>query len=193
MIAGHFGFAAAVKAKAPRVPLWALMLASVWMDVIFVPLFVAHVETIDVIGGGAPGYGNGIIHADWTHSLAGALVISAVFAAVAGLVWDRAVAVVLGAVVFSHWLLDLPMHHHDMPLLPANAGHLPLLGFGLWAWPVASMLVELALVIGGAFLYRRAALRVAQDDPSATKRANVSSAILLASGVVTLALNVAGQ
>jgi hypothetical protein len=28
MIAGHFGLAAAVKAKRPAVPLWALMLAS---------------------------------------------------------------------------------------------------------------------------------------------------------------------
>ncbi len=193
MIAGHFGFAAAVKAKAPRAPLWALMLASVWMDVIFVPLFLAHVETIDVIGGGAPRYGNGIIHADWTHSLVGALVISAAFALVANLFWDRVVALVLGAVVFSHWLLDLPMHHHDMPLLPANAGHLPLLGFGLWSWPLASMLVELALVALGAFLYRRAAVSIAKDDVAAKNRANVSSLVLLASGVATLAFNVAGQ
>ncbi|MEA3133793.1 MAG: hypothetical protein QOG17_1639, partial [Gammaproteobacteria bacterium] len=29
MIAGHFGFAALVKARKPSVPLWALMLATV--------------------------------------------------------------------------------------------------------------------------------------------------------------------
>lgn len=193
MIAGHFGLAAVVKAKSPRAPLWALMLATVWMDVVFVPLLLAKVETMEVLGGGAPGYGNAIIHADWTHSLVGALVISFLFGAVASMFWDRVVALVLGCVVFSHWLLDLPMHHHDMPLLPANAGHLPLLGMGLWSFPVASALVELALVVLGTFLYRRAALGVAGHAADLRRRANVSAAVLLASGVVTLALNVAGQ
>lgn len=38
MIAGHFGFAAAVKAREPEAPLWALMLATQWLHVVFVPL-----------------------------------------------------------------------------------------------------------------------------------------------------------
>ncbi len=46
MIAGHFGFAAGVKAKAPSIPLWALMLASQWLDVIFVPLLLMGVERL---------------------------------------------------------------------------------------------------------------------------------------------------
>lgn len=37
MIAGHFGFAALVKAREQRVPLWALMLATVWLDVCLSP------------------------------------------------------------------------------------------------------------------------------------------------------------
>jgi hypothetical protein len=44
MIAGHFGFAAGVKAAEPQVPLWSLMLATVWLDIVFVPLLVAGVE-----------------------------------------------------------------------------------------------------------------------------------------------------
>ena len=85
MVAGHFGLAAGVKAREPAVPLWALMLATQWLDVIFVPLFMAKIETIEVIGGGKPGYGNGIIHANYTHSLVGALVLALVFALPAGL------------------------------------------------------------------------------------------------------------
>jgi hypothetical protein len=94
---------------------------------------------------------------------------------------------VLGAVVFSHWVLDLPMHHADMPLLPGNAGHLPLLGFGLWRWPVASAVLELGLVLLGTFLYARAAAKVA----GAPERARVRyvTAMLLFSGLVTLGLN----
>jgi hypothetical protein len=41
MIAGHFGFAAGVKGRQPQVPLWALMLATVWLDILFAPLLAA--------------------------------------------------------------------------------------------------------------------------------------------------------
>src|SRR5882757_6533429 len=157
MIAGHFGLAALAKARERQVPLWALMLATVWLDIVFVPLFVAGIETIETVPGSHGGYGGGIIHADYTHSLLGALALSAAFGFVASIPWGRRCGVVLGLVAFSHWLLDLIVHRADMPLLPANLGGLPKLGFGLWQWPVASVLSELALVIVGSFLYWRAA------------------------------------
>ena len=55
----------------------------------------------------------------------------------------------LGAVAFSHWVLDLIVHRGDMPILPGNAGNLPLLGFGLWRVPVASILLEVTLLLLG--------------------------------------------
>jgi membrane-bound metal-dependent hydrolase YbcI (DUF457 family) len=193
MIAGHFGLAAAVKSRAPRAPLWALMLATVWMDVLFVPLVLAGVETFAPVPGTKGGYGNAIIHADYTHSLLGALVIAALFGAVAAVPWGKPVGAVLGGVVFSHWLLDLPMHREDMPLLPRNAGDLPLLGFGLWRLPAASALLELALVLGGTFLYWRAAQRaVSEGTPKDARRANLAAAAMLVSGLLTLGLDVAG-
>lgn len=191
MIAGHFGFAAAVKAKAPRAPLWALMLASVWMDVIFVPLFAAGLEPIEKVPGTSGGYGQGIIHADYTHSLVGALVIAVTFGLVCALRWRSSVAATLGAVVFSHWLLDLPMHRADMPLLPGNAGSLPQLGFGLWRLPMISALVELALVIAGTVLYGRAAAKIA--GAADARQVRTITLALLGAGLVTLALNLAGQ
>ena len=65
MVAGHFGFAALVKSRERTTPLWALMLATVWLDVVFVPLFLAHRETVQPVHAG---YGGLIIHADYTHS-----------------------------------------------------------------------------------------------------------------------------
>ncbi len=193
MIAGHFGFAAAVKSRAPRAPLWALMLACVWMDVVFLPLFAAGIETIVPLPGTSGGYGEGIIHADYTHSLVGALLISVTFALVAAVWWRWSVAAVLGAVVFSHWVLDLFMHHADMPLLPGNAGNFVLLGFGLWRWPVGSALLEIVLVLLGTFLYARAALHIPGTAQGAAapeqSRARYVTAVLLLSGLVTLALN----
>jgi hypothetical protein len=86
MIAGHFGLAALVKSREPQAPLWALMLATVWLDIVFVPLFVAGVETITIVGRPG-GYGAGVIHADYTHSLVGAIALSLVFGLAFGWRW----------------------------------------------------------------------------------------------------------
>jgi len=72
MIAGHFGFAAGVKAAEQQTPLWALMLGTVWLDIVFVPLFMIGIETIEPAVGMHSGYGANIIHTDYTHSLVGA-------------------------------------------------------------------------------------------------------------------------
>src|SRR5215468_1797686 len=125
MIAGHFGFAAGVKAAEPQIPLWALMLATVWLDIVFVPLLLAGIETLEPVAGTHGGYGANIIHADYTHSLVGALILSAIFGLAAAPRWGRRSALVLGAIAFSHWLLDIPLHRGDMPILPANLGDLP--------------------------------------------------------------------
>lgn len=156
MFAGHFGLAAGVKAQEPTVPLWALMLSTQLLDVLFVPLLLAGIETIEPIPG-APAYGGAVIHANYTHSLVGALVIAAVAGLVALRPWGRRGALIIGAVVFSHWLLDLLVHRADLPILPGNAGNLPLLGFGLWATPAISAALEAILILVGGWLYYRAA------------------------------------
>jgi hypothetical protein len=194
LIAGHFGFAAAVKARAPSVPLWALMLGCQWLDVVFVPLLLAGVERLEPIAGSRPGaYGESIIHADYSHSLVGALVLSALFGAIAGLRYGRRSAVVLGLVAFSHWMLDLLMHRDDMPVLPGGGGHLPSLGLGLWRWPGPSAALELVLVVVGALLYWRAARHVAGESGAMVRRANLCGAAVLGAGVLILGLNQAGM
>ena len=77
MIAGHFGLAAGVKSEVPAAPLWALMLATQWLDVFFVPLFLLGIETADPVDPANPNaYGGSIIHAVYTHSLVGAVLLS---------------------------------------------------------------------------------------------------------------------
>lgn len=193
MIAGHFGFAAAVKAKAPSVPLWTLMLACQWLDVLFVPLLLLGVERLQPLSGTKPDtYGAVVIYADYTHSLVGALALSAAFGALAALRYGRTSGVVLALVAFSHWVLDFPMHRADMPILPGAAGNLPRLGLGLWRYPVAAALLELALVVIGAALYWRAARRLGATA-GRTGRANLCGALVLVAGLLTLLLNVLGM
>jgi hypothetical protein len=189
VITGHFGVAAGSKSVDHRAPLWALMLATVWLDVVFVPLVLLGVESIDTLPGG--GYGRAVIHAYYTHSLVGALILSAAFGAVAWWRWDRRLGLLLGAVAFSHWVLDLVVHRGDMPILPGNAGDLPLLGFGLWRVPIASIVVEAVLLLLGVFLYWRAARSVPPRQGSRVTPALATGA-LLASGVVVLVLDALG-
>ncbi|GHO93390.1 permease [Reticulibacter mediterranei] len=162
MLAGHFGLAAAVKAKQPSVPLWALMLSTQLLDVLFVPLLLTNVETIVPIDKG--GYGEAIIHANYTHSLVGALLIAIVAGLLAWRAWGRNTGLTIGAVVFSHWLLDLLVHRADLPILPGNLGNLPLLGFGLWAFPLVSMVMEFALIAVGGWFYFSSALKRARES-----------------------------
>ena len=75
MIAGHFGLAAGAKATAPRVPLWALMVGTFLLDVIFIILAAAGLESITQA---TPAKASVIVHAYYTHSLVGALLIAAI-------------------------------------------------------------------------------------------------------------------
>jgi membrane-bound metal-dependent hydrolase YbcI (DUF457 family) len=189
VIVGHYGLAAAAKTVDRRAPLWSLMLATQWLDVVFIPMFLLGIETIETLPPG--GYGEVVIHADYTHSLIGSLALSAALGAVAWWRWDRRLGLLLGAVAFSHWVLDLIVHRADMPILPGNTGNLPLLGFGLWAVPVASILLEAALLVVGVLLYWRSA-RFIQPRPGSRVRPGLVTGALLASGVIIGTLDALG-
>ena len=189
MIAGHFGFAAIVKSRQPQVPLWSLMLATVWLDIVFVPLFLMGIETLKPVAGLRGGYGESLIYADYTHSLVGALVLSALFGLMFSWRWGRRCAIVLAFVSFSHWLLDLVVHRRDMPILPGNWANLPRLGFGLWQVKTGSVLVELLLVILGALSYWLAARTAVAAGGKGRTRAIISAVLILLGGVAVLALD----
>lgn len=184
MFAGHFGLAAAVKSREPQVPLWVIMLSTQLLDVLFVPLFLMHIETIDPIGNG--GYGQGVIHANYTHSLLGALLIALVAGLLGWRAWGRRGVLVISAVVFSHWLLDLLVHRADLPILPGNLGNLPLLGFGLWAYPLVSIIMESVLIIVGAILYITSAW--SRSGSASPKQRGSRTNVIIAGVVISLLL-----
>jgi hypothetical protein len=192
MIAGHFGFAAGVKAAEQQTPLWALMLGTVWLDIVFVPLFLMGIETLEPVAGLSGGYGANIIHADYTHSLVGAAALSTVFGAAFVFWWGLRSGLVLALVSFSHWVLDLVVHRADMPLLPGDVGHFPRFGFGLWQVPQATVAIEALLVVAGAWLYYRAARSVSKAAGRGITRARIAGLLILMGGLGVLALDVSG-
>jgi hypothetical protein len=201
MTAGHFGLAAGVKAPAPRVPLWALMLSTYLLDFVFIILVAAGAESFGPLVPGQPvGYGEVTIQAFFSHSLVGAAFIALVAGLLARQAWGKQAGVVIGAVVMSHWFLDLIVHRPDLPILPGNALGLPLLGLGLWNYPLLSAAIELVLALGGTFLYYRSAQAYVATNGNGTlmPRALVAATVtgvlimlLLATDVLGLSLALA--
>jgi hypothetical protein len=154
MYAGHFAMGLALKARRPEAPTWALLVGTGFLDILFGPFVLIGIERITMTPGRPPGFTLDFI--DWSHSLAAALFWSLVFVAVFRR-RGRAVAGLLGFAVFSHFLLDLPMHPRDLALYPGSPVHL---GFGLWNTPYWWW-VELAFVLVACAYYvsRARALR----------------------------------
>ena len=148
MYAAHFASALALKAKEPRAPTWGLLVAVGWLDILFGPFVLAGVERMSLTPDISPGFS--LDHIDWSHSLLMSLVWSLLFGA-AFLRRGRAVAIVMGIAVFSHFVLDLVVHSPDLALWPGGTAHL---GLGLWrAMPIGWWFVELAAIAGFCWYY----------------------------------------
>ncbi|HXC51216.1 MAG TPA: hypothetical protein VN634_10060 [Candidatus Limnocylindrales bacterium] len=149
MFAGHYTSAFVAKRAAPRAPLWLLLLAAQFVDVLWVLAILAGVEhaRLDHSLLSNP---LDLYDMPWTHSLAGSVVWSAVAFAGArrwlGLATREAAAV--AAVTLSHWFLDLVVHRPDLTI----AGGTTKLGLALWNHPVAAWLLEVVLVVGSVQL-----------------------------------------
>ncbi len=150
MFIGHFA-PALVAATHPRAPkLATLFVAGQLVDWGFFALLLTGAEKMRVTPGITEMNPMDLYYMPYTHSLVGSTVWALVFAA---LVWqarrDRVAAGIGGAVVMSHWLLDLLVHRPDLTI----AGSPPKLGLGLWNNPAVEMPLELALTFGALAFY----------------------------------------
>jgi hypothetical protein len=59
-------------------------------------------------------------------------------------------AMTVGALVFSHYILDVFMHRPDLPI---TIGGDARLGFGLWNYPGTTLAIESALFLIGVAIY----------------------------------------
>jgi hypothetical protein len=121
MYVGHFAAGLAIKAREPRAPTWALLVGVGLLDILFGPFVLAGIERATVTPSVSPGFS--LVYIDWSHSLVMSLVWSVLFAAVFARYGRRAI-LAIGFAVFSHFLLDLPMHPPDLALWPNSAFHL---------------------------------------------------------------------
>jgi len=151
MYVGHFAAGLAIKAREPRAPTWALLVGVGLLDILFGPFVLAGIEHATVTPSISPGFS--LDYIDWSHSLVMSLVWSVLFAA-AFASYGRRVMMAIGLAVFSHFLLDLPMHPPDLALWPNSSSHL---GLGLWrTFPNGWWVFELAVIAAlWAYYWRR--------------------------------------
>jgi len=153
---GHFAIGFAAKPTAPTVPIWVFLLASWFLDLLSFAFEALGLEKFAVpesdfiqgvqvlVPGSVP----------YSHGLVMSILWSIAFGAMAFIFFrDRRTSVILGLVVFSHWILDLIVHPPDLPVFLEGS---PLLGLGLWtSGPglIASSILEFALLAGGIVIY----------------------------------------
>ena len=116
-------------------------------------LLLAGVEQVRIDPGNTAFTPLDFTHYPWTHSLAAAVVWSLVFGACC-LKFGKREAVILGLLVFSHWMLDALSHRPDLPLWPGSD---TMIGLGLWNSVPATLAVELATFAAGVWIYVRSA------------------------------------
>jgi membrane-bound metal-dependent hydrolase YbcI (DUF457 family) len=148
---GHFAAAFAAKPAAPSVSLGTLFLACEWVDLVWPALLLAGIERVEIRPDVTAFTPLDFVHYPWTHSL----LMGAAWAAAFGLLYfrlrkNRKAALVLAAVVLSHWFLDLVAHRPDLPLAPGSDSRF---GLGLWSSVPATLTFEGALFAAALLFY----------------------------------------
>lgn len=156
MFLGHFALGLAARPVAPRASLGTLFLAAQFIDLLWPTLLLLGLERVRIEPGATAVTPLVFEHYPYSHSLLAVGVWALLLAlAYLGLRRDRRGALVVGALVLSHWLLDLVVHQPDLPLTPWGR---ELLGWHAWSSLPLTLAIELPLFVLGVRLYVRATL-----------------------------------
>jgi hypothetical protein len=175
MFVGHYSVAFA--AKTAKIPLWILFVAVQFLDYIWATLVLLGIEKLRVIKGFTAGSMLDSYFHPYSHSLITAVLWSGVAALCykplcrwLGFRYTKSAALIVGAAVFSHWILDLIAHPRDLPIYDNSAK----VGFGLWNYRDPEFALEIALLALGICLYLSRNIM-----PAIRKRAVISFGIVL--------------
>ena len=155
MFLGHYGVAFAAKRSAPRTSLGALTFAAEFLDELWPILLLLGVEQVRIVPGLMAMSPLEFTYYPYSHSLLMAVVWGILIGGAYFLLrrYGRG-AWILGALVVSHWFLDVPMHARDLPLWPGVSS--PKVGWGLWNSVVLTYVIEFTIYAVGISMYVRA-------------------------------------
>jgi len=148
---GHYAAALAAKKLTPYTSLGTLIFAAELADLLWPTLLLRGAEHVRIVAESPPLLRLEFISYPWSHSLLMLGVWGGLGAAVyAFFRRSRRGALVVAALVVSHWVLDTASHRPDVPLVPWGG---PLVGLGLWYSQTATVIVEGLLLGLGTWLY----------------------------------------
>lgn len=155
MLAGHVGVALTVARFEPRVNAGTFVGAALLLDVVLWLFILAGWEQV-VIPPDFELHHQPLFTFPYSHSLVAAVAWSLLGGA-AGAFASRLpagqrlrAAVLLGGVVFSHWVLDVLVHRPELPL--AGAGS-TVFGFALWDQHPIGLALEAGCVLVGVVVF----------------------------------------
>ena len=144
MFIGHHAAAFAAKGVAPRISLGTLFAATMWLDLVWPVLLLTGAEHVRIDPGNTAFTPLDFVSYPITHSLVAVLgwgLAAVILYRIVRRPWRE--ALVVGAGVVSHWLLDFLTHRPDLPLWPGG----PKVGLGLWNSVPATIGVEVLLFV----------------------------------------------
>ncbi len=153
MFIGHIAVAMGAKKAAPTVSLGTLIMAAQFVDLLWPIFLLLGVEHVRINPGDTAYTPLDFYDYPVSHSLVSGVAWAIVF----GLIYyafrrSRRNALVVGALVLSHWLLDFIVHRPDLPLVPGLNSYV---GLSLWNSIPATIAVEGALFVIGIVVYLR--------------------------------------
>jgi len=146
MFVGHYGPAAAVAGK--KIKLWHGFVAVQFLDILWAPFVLAGIEHVRIVERFTASNHFDLYYMPYTHSLVMAVFWSVLVGFAYG-AWRRGGGIVIGALVFSHWLLDFIAHKSDLELWFGG----PKVGLALWDNRPLAVGTEFALLIIGLGIY----------------------------------------
>lgn len=153
MFIGHFGVGFGAKKIIQKPSLGTLFMASQFIDLLWPLFLILGIEQVKIDPGNTVVTPLNFIYYPFSHSLIGALIWAILFAIVYYLLKKNLkVALWMGLLVTSHWILDLLTHRPDLPILFNNE---TFVGLGLWNSMIATILVEIAIFATGIYYYTR--------------------------------------
>jgi len=158
MFIGHYAVGLASKKWAPKASLGTLVAAAIWLDLAWPLFLLLDMEHFRIVQGITKMVPFDFYDYPLSHSLFMTLGWSGLLALVYLYVTkDNRGAWIVGALVASHWFLDLIVHRPDLPIWPVDVAGMPTVrvGLGLWNIPALEVLLECALFAAGIFLYLR--------------------------------------
>lgn len=156
MFVGHYGVSFGASRADRRLPLWLTFLAVQWVDILWGVFVLLGIEKVRIVPGITASSPLDLYYMPYTHglvtSLGWSVLVALAYAWLARPAGQWRSAALLGACVFSHWILDLIVHRPDLPLWGDSAK----VGLGLWNYPVPAFVLEAAVLVVGIALYWRA-------------------------------------